>query len=48
MANSWLFESSGAAAKILTDEPDQPRNGDQAGSLFGPVRSAADSKTPAN
>jgi hypothetical protein len=37
MAHSWLF-----------DESDQPRDGDQAGSLFAPVRAAADSKTPAN
>jgi hypothetical protein len=48
MAHSWLFESSGAAAKTITDESAQPRNGDQAGSLFAPVHSAADSKTPAN
>ena len=36
------------AAKAITDKSDQPRDGDQAGSLFVPVRSAADSKTPAN
>jgi hypothetical protein len=42
------FDSS-TAAKVITDKSNQPRDGDQAQSLFVPVRSAvANSKTPAN
>jgi hypothetical protein len=46
IANSSSFGSS-TTAKAITDKSNQPRDGDQAGSLFVPVRSA-DLKTPAN
>lgn len=39
---------SSIAAEGITNKSDQSRDGDRAGSLFVPVRSAADSKTPAN
>jgi hypothetical protein len=47
LANNWSFDAS-TAAKAMTDKSNQLRDGDQAGSLFAPVRSADDSKTPVN